>query len=149
MRKDGINYLALAQVAGAGTTSLEHHYQYRHNNVTTGSYYYRIKQTDLDGRFSYSKTVMIRVGSGLSGGLNVYPNPIEGEQANINFYLQQSSIVTINLYTSNGRLIRTSKTRFSRGQQSVPFSLTNLPSGVYVITVKDETGIEFNMKIIK
>jgi hypothetical protein len=47
---DGINWREVSNINGAGTTSHETHYEFRHNDFNSSSVnYYKILQTDFDG----------------------------------------------------------------------------------------------------
>ena len=65
-------FTKIFQVSGAGTTTVKIHYEEFHENPDPGINYYRLKQTDFDGSFSYSKVVSADVHKVTS----VYPNPI-------------------------------------------------------------------------
>ncbi len=48
-------------VQGRGTSTEKNAYNYVDKNVNTNKYYYRLKQIDLDGSFTYSKTVEVEL----------------------------------------------------------------------------------------
>lgn len=48
--RDAINFEGIAKVNGRGTTGEIQNYSYIHENPVTGTNYYRLTQTDLDGR---------------------------------------------------------------------------------------------------
>lgn len=51
---DGINWEVIATVAGAGFSETELTYNYTVDEDESGNYYFRLKQTDYNGEFSYS-----------------------------------------------------------------------------------------------
>ena len=61
---DGIQFEAIEEVEGAGTTYQSRSYQILDKNPYSGTSYYRLKQTDFDGTFSYSplRVVYIKLG---------------------------------------------------------------------------------------
>ena len=69
----------VARVAGAGTSNLPHAYSALDTNPFEGRSYYRLKQTDFDGKITYSglQTVFIKP-SGKK--LSVFPNPVDGSK---------------------------------------------------------------------
>ncbi len=71
---DGLIFSALGTVAGAGTTDLEQHYSYIQDPAAPGVNYYRLKQTDANGHFTYSQVVVCTVGGSVA--LSMYPNPV-------------------------------------------------------------------------
>ena len=56
---DGVEFEQVGEVAGAGTTSVEQHYQLIDNSPKSGTSYYRLKQTDFDGKFTYSDIISV------------------------------------------------------------------------------------------
>ena len=77
--KDGVNFQVLEFVRGHGTTSETQNYTFTHRLATnqSGILYYRLKQMDTDGRFEYSKTIVVR-SEGKQNSVVVYPNPSNG-----------------------------------------------------------------------
>lgn len=56
---DGMNFHELTTVAGSGTTSEATSYNYVWNADESGLFYFRLKQTDYNGEFSYPKVVAL------------------------------------------------------------------------------------------
>ncbi len=57
---DGISFYELTTVAGSGTTSEATSYSYVWNADEGGLFYFRLKQTDYNGEYSYSKVVALK-----------------------------------------------------------------------------------------
>ena len=55
---DGKNFFSIAQVKGAGTSSQIKTYTSQDNDFNTNAYY-RVKQTDFDGKFAYTQIVFL------------------------------------------------------------------------------------------
>jgi hypothetical protein len=53
-------------------------YSYTDVKGAAGKTWYRLKQTDLDGRFTYSDLVVVTPATA-SGKLSLYPNPIQSQ----------------------------------------------------------------------
>jgi hypothetical protein len=58
---DGFNWENVVQVSGAGTTNQTTNYSDADTRPYNGLSYYRLKQNDLDGEFSYSDIVSVVV----------------------------------------------------------------------------------------
>ena len=56
---DGINFKAIETLDGAGNYNGILNYSTEDNNPEIGKNYYRLKQTDFDGRFKYSELIAI------------------------------------------------------------------------------------------
>jgi hypothetical protein len=57
---DGIQFASAGTVQAAGNSFNPVNYQYTDNDPIDGISYYRLKQVDLDGNFSYSRTLTIQ-----------------------------------------------------------------------------------------
>ncbi|MBP9069194.1 MAG: T9SS type A sorting domain-containing protein, partial [Bacteroidia bacterium] len=72
--KDGIYFEPIGKINGAGSTLKEQSYSFTDNDPYIEDIsYYRLKQTDLNGNYGYSKLVSVDR-TGISD-LTVYPNP--------------------------------------------------------------------------
>lgn len=73
---DGTHFFSIGKVNGAGTTSLPQSYRFIHSAPGSGLHYYRLAQTDIDGRISYSPIVAITLKKTINTIL-INPNPVK------------------------------------------------------------------------
>lgn len=93
--KDGIHFETLSVIDAAGNSSFLINYKDIDANPFDGISYYRLKQTDLNGTFTYSKIVAVNY-SLSDDGLSIFPNPTDGE-ININIKdLEGKEVLVIN-----------------------------------------------------
>ncbi|MCX6275140.1 MAG: hypothetical protein NTV09_08025 [Bacteroidetes bacterium] len=80
------NFKSIGNVKGygAGTTTQNHYYSLRDQEECTGVKYYRLKQVDIDGHFTYSNTVAVRCKE-KNEVVSVYPNP-SNTKINVSFF---------------------------------------------------------------
>jgi hypothetical protein len=75
---NGLDFVAIGEVAGAGTTTIRQNYSFIHNRPSYLNNYYRLKQVDFDGAYEYSDVILVRINS-LSDSddfdFTMYPNP--------------------------------------------------------------------------
>lgn len=71
---DGAEFESIAQIDGAGTIQTTTEYEFIDTNPFPNISYYRLKQTDFDKKFTYSKVIAVDVS--LNGELSLHPNPI-------------------------------------------------------------------------
>ena len=57
---EGSNWIAVATISAAGNSNTVQNYAYTDKNINTRTVYYRIKQTDLDGRSTFTPVRSIR-----------------------------------------------------------------------------------------
>ncbi len=79
---------------------------------------------------------------------NVHPNPADS-QLFITYDVQQYQPMQINLYHSNGQLIRTLDREINIGLQQINIDVSDLASGVYFVELVTEDGVGTQNVIIK
>lgn len=73
---DGEKFSVAGNVPGAGNSFQQQSYQYLDEFPLTGVSYYRLRQTDIDGTFSFSPIKRVEISAAVAG-LLVSPNPVE------------------------------------------------------------------------
>ncbi|MEO5572051.1 MAG: DNRLRE domain-containing protein [Bacteroidia bacterium] len=91
---------------GYGTSSITHSYWYKDKNIQQGvKYFYRLKQIDFDGNFTYSKIISAEIPV-FKNEISIIPNPFT-YRADITYNLKENSEVLIEVYNSAGQAIST------------------------------------------
>ena len=122
-------------------------YQLPDNNSYMGISYYRLKQVDLDGRFTISKTIAIK-GYGKQSTLSIYPNPVTVQlQAEI-FALQKTK-ATLLLSDAAQRTLLVKNIVLNKGLNQFTVPAAHLTAGVYLLRVIPEQGTALVSKFIK
>jgi len=80
---DGENFEPIEFVDGAGNSSRAISYNLTDYEPLETISYYRLKQTDFDGTFTYSKLVAVDRTVSTDGNMSIYPNPNRGGTFNI------------------------------------------------------------------
>ncbi len=109
-------------------------YSYTDNFLpNTNIVYYRLKLVDIDGRFTYSDVMPVKLNNNFSNA-QVYPNPTYGPLSiKLGQPLQEQSTVQIIDVTG-----RTVKTFTANSQQNiVQVDVKSLPAGRYFIQIKN------------
>ena len=70
---DALNFYKIGNVSGAGNSNTNLDYQFIDDNVVESTNYYRLKQTDFDGKISYSNMVDVSIQKLVS--TSIFPNP--------------------------------------------------------------------------
>lgn len=133
-------------VPGAGTTLNPTEYSYS-DRVGTGSYNYRLKQTDVNGNFEYFELSQeVNVGSPVKFDLQQnYPNPFNPATV-IGYEIPVDSKVSMKLYDMTGKEVMTLVSGFqAAGYYSVKLNGSGLNSGVYFYSlISESNGQTFN-----
>ncbi len=131
-----INFKTIAFIPGSGSSTNAHQYTYSDNSVSSGVYYYRLKQVDYNGSYKYSKVEEVNYSLPVQFGISQnYPNPFN-PSTSINFELPVESNVVIDLYNVLGMKVMTlANSEYQAGQHQISFNASNLASGTYIYTI--------------
>jgi hypothetical protein len=135
---NGKDFLAVGQVDGAGTSKEPLHYEFEDEFAPIGRLYYRLKQTDYDGQFTYSDIIALQ--NAPSGThLIVLPNPVAaGETLRVRVASPEridASTMQLTVTDLMGRTIATELTVDDQHDTQLRFP-ARLAHGVYVITLR-------------
>ncbi len=132
--QDGIEFEDLNTVKGSGTTSVKHSYESFDYAPYKGISYYRIKQTDYDGKYTYSDIQSVNFST--PGSLFVSRIPSSGDYL-LDFQTSSSETdnYTITVYNALGQLISTETLYSFAGTYSKNYNLLTHGAGVYLFTV--------------
>src|SRR6187399_1856539 len=97
---DGINWVTIGSLPAAGNSNSTRHYTYVHSSPVKGLNYYRIKQTDVDSRYSYSPVRMLLFTRALQP-LTIIGNPVTNNVLTI----QINMATSLAFYTADGKLL--------------------------------------------
>lgn len=141
---DGINFTEIGRVSGKGTTTTTNNYTFTDIKPLMGISYYRLKQTDFDGDYTYSHIVAVSMTE--DGALRMYPNPTDN-QVHI-AVSNPGSFVHVAIHDMNGRTIFENNYTGNNGDdQIVTLELKDfLASGIYLVNVTTN-GTSFKQKL--
>lgn len=129
---DGVNFSFISRIAGKGTTSSVTNYTSTDSYVSPGKNYYRLKQVDIDGRYTYSEIISIFIEK--TNRLNLI-------QSSGELIAESDVSMKVALINSSGRFIN--YYTLSPGRNIIP--LSNLPSGMYILrNNEDGNSWKFN-----
>jgi hypothetical protein len=100
---DGETFETVKIIPGAGTSTSSQHYSVQIAEADANLVYYRLKQTDYDGQFSYSNIIHVSCTSdnGYADELTVYPNPAN-ESIQIQLHSNEQGTYVIAIYNLLG-----------------------------------------------
>lgn len=130
---DGVNFNEIGRVDGAGNYTGTLNYRFNDVKPLQGVSYYRLKQTDFDGAYTYSHTVAVSMD--VKTGLSMYPNPTSN-QLNIGISNAEDDTY-IQIVDLGGREIyRTIITANGGSEQRLTLNVKDLmPAGIYLVNV--------------
>lgn len=131
---DANGFYKIGEVAGQNLAN----YSFIDNALPNASIvYYRLKMIDIDGTFSYSKTLPVRLNNNFTNAL-VYPNPTTGP---LNIRLTDAIRANSNLVVTDvtGRVVK--QQQVNKGVFSISLEVNKLPAGRYFISINDQQNV--------
>jgi hypothetical protein len=120
----------ITKINGAGNSTTLLTYRYMDKQPLKSASYYRLRQTDNNGQFSYSHVISINNSTTSASDINVYPNPTMNV---VTLETKHSAFDTILVYDDYGRNITSLVNFVEISKHKVIIDLSNLDSGVYSI----------------
>ncbi len=140
---DGSAYSSIGQVY---FSPLQSAYQFSHSPVTAAVNYYRLKLTDVDGSFRYSRVLVIRTGT-VSKGMIVYPQPAR-DNIIVSLPVQKAQKIILQLYSVAREKVKETFVQVNRGNNLFVISgLQHLPPGMYMLRTTADENI-FTEKVL-
>lgn len=142
---NGDNYTTLAKV-DANIVSSINTYSFIDTKTTAGKLFYRIKQVDRDGHYSYSSVAIVIIADGKNNFV-VYPNPAKSK---VNIFCNSNSTkLNIQLFDAVGKLVlSTVKTNATKGS-TINLDLQNISKGIYNLCINNSGEIETQKLIVE
>jgi hypothetical protein len=136
---DGENFTSVMKIKGAGNSTSNLYYQTKDTKPKVGINYYRLKQTDYDGKFEYFDIISVEVDKGLSEASiiigTVSPNPFR-EDFTIQYTTTGSGDVNMTLINSMGAIVSRATWPSEKGSKSWHFTDSkNIAAGIYYLTL--------------
>ena len=119
------------QVPGHGTSSTTQFYSANDPQPYAGISYYRLKQTDIDGKESYSPIVSVKLEEENSG-VSVYPNPASNRLV---IHFLSNGNYQIALAAINGQIVHNS---VSVSVSEMTVDVSQFKAGIYFIHILHE-----------
>ncbi|CAN5421596.1 hypothetical protein BH23BAC1_BH23BAC1_27040 [soil metagenome] len=146
--KNGIDFYEIAFLEGKGNSLEIQHYFFEDWEFLENSFY-RLRQIDFNGDFSYSKIIhLIKTGeNGLE--ISIYPNPVENiSTLTIKDENPEGYLYYLSIFNSQGVEIFSYYDSRSSLYTLFNDNIKNLEKGVYILTLSSASGTK-QIKFIK
>jgi len=138
----------VANIDGAGNSNAIQHYAYADEFVLSGTTYYRLLQTDFDGRKYLYGPISVNCENATPPSIYYFPNPFTSDLlVNVeNLNAEKASIV---IYNMLGEIImKTDVHNINEQNHRFQLDLSHLATGMYTIEFVSE-GFENISKVVK
>ena len=151
---DGVNFETVVKVKGAGTSSKAIDYKSVDPKPYKGISYYRLKQTDFDGKYTYSQLEVVDFSDvNRASEFTVFPNPSNGDfitvKSNLNFKPLEEIIISIKQI--NGQEVYSSVINAQKDGtvSNIIYLEQRFASGSYIVTGTTKEKTYHQMLIIQ
>lgn len=126
---DGNNFSYLYRVEAGGNSNTEKIYSATDPMPVYGTNFYRLKMVDLDGKYSYSKIVSMRMND-KNSTVSIFPNPVDKElRIQVNSSVNQAAVIKIMDMT--GRILSNKNIDVNAQTISTTIDVAGLQPGIY------------------
>lgn len=146
---DGQHFEDLIHIPGAGNSTSDIFYTWTDEHPLNGKSYYKLMQTDYDGRFEEFDPVLVRMEPEQTQVMvmpEVFPSPFS-QHISIAYRDNPDPSTQIDLVNSAGQIVRSLKDLGNNRHLQLE-GLDNLPPGIYFMHVKSEKN-SGSIKLIK
>jgi hypothetical protein len=128
--KDAENFETAVLVSGAGNSNEERQYFTQDFEPYEGISYYRLKQTDFDGQYSYSNIVPVNY---FNDNNTSFSWGQDGSSLNLNINSLYTGEGLIDVYDNSGKQVLNKNISLTNSQMNTTLNTNNLKSGFYII----------------
>lgn len=145
--EDGVQFKKVGYVGSKTSNGNSNHlleYQFSDPSGNADRIWYRIKQVDKDGKYSYSKIVMVGKEAAAQVRMEVWPNPAL-DKIQIKIEGTEGKVAEIQLINNSGQLVW----KRSMNSSNLTISVEALPRGIYTLMVGIDGKITSQQRFIK
>lgn len=144
--EDGNSWKAIGTIKSAGNSSVTQKYPFTAEGSDNEISYFRLKQTDLDGKFKYFNILQVNNCHKDLTALSLYPNPTNGSSLSGRINLKGSQEYSILIFDNFGKLVSSFTSNQPEFTVSFPYTL---PSGVYYARFSSATFFTSKCFLVK
>lgn len=138
--KDGVEFEELFNMPGAGNSNDINNYVSVDEDPFKGVSYYRLKQTDFDGKVEYFDMVAVDISN--ITNLKLYPNPVNSFLTLSLESKLENSTIKLSVYNTQGRLILNQSNSLDKGMNNIQLNMEKYAQGMYFISIENGGDVE-------
>lgn len=149
---DGLHFETIGIVKGAGNSTNPIDYKYSDNKPQNGIIYYKLTQTDFDGKSEQFDVISVNFESQASNW-KIFPNPSDGHKLYITFdgiQLNKNKTINVAVYEMSGaKIFQIDLENFKETNSTILDEEHILSKGIYLIKVTSDDEIRYEKLIVK
>jgi len=128
--EDALVWETFGTLKGAGISETRMKYEFTDRQPFQPTSYYRLKQNDFDGKFSFSPIRVVSITDPKSDDLEFYPNPCRNSITVSGKFLNAEELV---LFNALGQKVISHYNFRVENKNRITIDLSSLPSGIYFL----------------
>ncbi len=141
----GQDFESIGTVQAAGNSDSRLDYSFPDLTPFTGTNYYRLKQVDYDGKYTFSGIASVTIRRSEHFGINIFPNPASSV-LNCEVFSKRTGTLTLKVTDLLGKTAV--NTEIPATAMKHTLDISRLPRGVYILKVSNGVNEE-QVKFIK
>ena len=113
------------------------HYRFSDSLAPAGLNYYRLRQNDFNGSFSYGPVVAVQVPQ---KRLSIRQLRVHGGHLSLRVFNPERQLLSFSLCDSSGKVCEWNSAEYLAGTGDMAFDVAALPAGIYFLRVKTQAG---------
>jgi hypothetical protein len=147
--KDGFNFEALLEIDGAGNSNAILNYKVTDFSPYEGTSYYRLKQTDYDGKYAYSNIEVVEFNKPIQPQEWImFPNPSNLNGVYVKRLNAEETQLKITLIELSGKVISSSIINKDKTNNQFFIEFENIANGTYFLELNDGNKIILNKLVL-
>ncbi|MBX7225900.1 MAG: T9SS type A sorting domain-containing protein [Chitinophagales bacterium] len=143
---------AIGTVDAVGNSQVNTKYPFVDSTPNFGINYYRLKQVDNDGKYTYSKIIAIERNSGStfnSGIVGYRPNPTV-DKFFVDLQINKPSKFNVRITNALGQVVEEKTVTYDKGFHTFTLNSNEYASGAYIVEFNETTtGEKYEVKFVK
>lgn len=145
---DGINFVKVNSTSATGANGSSAHYQWLDLNPSAGDNYYRVRSIGKDGKYEFSKVVVVKMANVLSD-IRVYPNPVTTNNIGVEFKNMPVGIYHAKLLNTVGQTMLKKQISHAAGTSIESIQpVRKLIAGMYQLEIVSPDKTIMTLKVI-
>jgi hypothetical protein len=146
--QDGSTFKDIGQVDGKGNTNTTYHYSFTDETAPGGMLYYRIMQTDFNGKTGYSSIVVVKHAGKFQFGITkLFPSPAS-EFVTVFLSSDEKTDVNITVYDANVKPVSVSTRKIGLGDNIFNIDVNEFAKGMHYLVI-EKGGVKTVQRFVK
>jgi hypothetical protein len=130
---DGIDFMAIGRIAGAGTSNQKHCYQYKASSAGNDINYFRLREADKNSRNETSEIIAVTNCDHSSQTMLIASEG--GKEMGVIYNAPSDQVLQLYIHNALGQIVEAKTLTIAKGNNNLRVDLSNLSEAVYYVSV--------------